>query len=276
VHRRLDEPALEAATRAHLTERFPAEIDGIPIDVVELPPVHQNFMFFRSTAGTTLGVRRGVVRDPVIGGIGIGPSSANFAGTLGAVVVDRQSGTPMILSNYHVLYDRYSRPVEDIIQPSRLEGGGVGDVIGHTERHAMNRTLDAAVAALTGTRRFSVMQLGIGPVRGFRSPSVGDDVQKSGFGSRVTRGLVTSTTMIQDIRGRDGVLRRYRDVVFIEPRESYQEVSSPGDSGAIWLDTNMNAVALHFAGRNRPEKACALDLFTVIDALGVDLMVQPA
>jgi hypothetical protein len=268
VDRRLDEPTLAAATRARLTARFPTDIDGIPVDVVELPPLHQRFMRFAA-------VRRGVVRDPILGGIGIGPSSRLFAGTLGAIVQDRQSKQPMLLSNYHVLYEGYATPIDDVIQPSRLEGGSHDDVIAYATRHAMGSTLDAAVATLTGSRQYVAMQRALGALRGVRSVDVGEVVQKCGFGSNVTRGLVTSTTLIQDLRGLDGRTRRFRDVVFIESPDPYRELSRPGDSGSLWLDVDMNAVALHFAGSNNPEKACAADLPSVLDVLDVELTVPP-
>ena len=49
-------------------------------------------------------------------------------------------------------------------------------------------------------------------------------------------------------------------------------MSRPGDSGSIWLvDTDRQAVGLHFAGGDAPERGLAIDITTVLDALDVEL-----
>jgi endonuclease G len=51
-------------------------------------------------------------------------------------------------------------------------------------------------------------------------------------------------------------------------------VSAAGDSGSLWLDeSTMRVIGLHFAGSNQPERALALDIQPVLDALNVDLLI---
>jgi hypothetical protein len=69
-----------------------------------------------------------------------------------------------------------------------------------------------------------------------------------------------------------GVDRLINYVVTIEPRPPRREVSAGGDSGSLWCqESTMNAVGLHFAGSNEPERALAMDLQQVLEALNVEL-----
>ena len=62
-------------------------------------------------------------------------------------------------------------------------------------------------------------------------------------------------------------------IVTIEPQVAFSQVSAPGDSGAWWLDqVTSRVIGLHFAGSNFPERALALDMPAVLDALNVDIM----
>ncbi|UCC54123.1 MAG: hypothetical protein JSV68_09145, partial [Anaerolineaceae bacterium] len=98
------------------------------------------------------------------------------------------------------------------------------------------------------------------------------EVVKSGRRTAITRGLVTAVDGTIKINYR-GVDRLIRNVVSIEPRNLGQ-VSAGGDSGSIWIQENtMNAVGLHFAGSDRPERALAIDMQPVLDALNVDLVI---
>ncbi len=95
------------------------------------------------------------------------------------------------------------------------------------------------------------------------------EVIKSGRGSGKTYGRVTDIEGI--IRIRYGSLERMvRSVLVIEPYNGSPEVSRPGDSGAWWLDAStMHTIGLHFAGSYYPERALAIDMQSVLDALNV-------
>jgi endonuclease G len=62
-----------------------------------------------------------------------------------------------------------------------------------------------------------------------------------------------------------------REVLTIDPRGE-GEVSRSGDSGSWWLESSTkSAIGLHFAGGNQPERALALDMQAVLNALDVDI-----
>lgn len=114
----------EALPRAH---RIPKRIDGLPTDVVCIGEVR--FLDER--------VKR---HRPAYPGLSIGHYKVS-AGTFGAVVYDKRTGEPLILSNNHVLAsssngnDGLARPGDPVLQPGDHDGGTVeNDAIGVLER----------------------------------------------------------------------------------------------------------------------------------------------
>lgn len=272
VREKLAGPRLEHAVARGVTREVPPTIEGFPTDVLEgayrlhfwgWPPV---------TSAPRTRNARAVRRDPLEGGISISASTEVAYGTLGAKVVDRATGATMLLSNWHVLVTSWSaRPGQLIYQPGRLDGGTYTDAVARLARDAMNLRLDAAVATLTGARTLDDEQVGLGGVSGVGATSLGMVVTKSGRGSDVTTGEVTAVDGVAQLTYA-GVPSTITNVVTIDAVHPYDEVSAPGDSGSLWCDgSTLAAVALHFAGGNQPERALALDLGRVLDALGVDL-----
>jgi endonuclease G len=208
---------------------------------------------------------------PMQGGLSI--SNYRYVyGTLGGLVRDRETGDPMILSNWHVLAgDWRARPGWPIYQPGRGDGGSRADTVATFSRHAMSSNLDAAVAELTGSRQLINDQFDVGPVRGMGWAQHGMKVVKSGRGTSVTYGRVTGVEGTARMNY-GGVKRLIRNVVTIEPRLARSQVSAGGDSGSFWLEEEtMHAVGLHFAGGDRPERALAIDMQPILDALNVDI-----
>lgn len=88
----------------------PAEIDGIPTDVEELPPMRP----VSDASGS-----RDDRKDPLVGGITTGVNTKPFTwGTLGAIVFDRSSGDQLVLSNQHVLDGPAGT---EVVQPSPIK-----------------------------------------------------------------------------------------------------------------------------------------------------------
>jgi len=107
-------------------------------------------------------------------------------------------------------------------------------------------------------------------VRGVGWAQVGTEVIKSGRTTGVTRGRVTGVEGTARMPY-SGVYRRIRNVMTIDPRRG-PYVSAGGDSGSFWLDEEtMNVVGLHFAGSDRPERALAIDMQPILDALNVNI-----
>lgn len=104
---------------------IPNKIDGEITDVIEVGDIQ------------LLG--RTDLARPAKPGMSIGHYKIT-AGTFGAVVKDKSTGQPLILSNNHVLAnitdgtDERSKIGDAILQPGRYDGGTDKDVIAHLER----------------------------------------------------------------------------------------------------------------------------------------------
>lgn len=241
---------------------IPAEIDGVPTDVVEvgevsiwrpIPPIYQ---------------RR--VR-PALGGVSIGHFSIT-AGTLGCVVQARD-GSELILSNNHVLANEYRGAEGDpILQPGPFDGG-------RTDRDAIARLqawvtlkkdeaniVDAAVAAPYAATDVAEDVLGIGRLAGAEPPQVGMSVRKAGRTTRLTQGTVMDVDVTLRVQYRHGSLI-FTDQAFIAgERRSF---SSGGDSGSVIVSENRKAVGLLFAGSPFVTVACKMP--NVEKALGISV-----
>ena len=271
VKKKLSTVALEAADKAGYTRPIPSEIDGFQTDVLQGNYALHQWRSWRSWWQPTVRNGRAVRTDPMLGGISISDEFHMAYGTLGGKVYDRITGKEMILSNWHVLAaDWNARPGQLIYQPGRLDGGTVAHISARLTRDAMAVNLDAAVAILTGGRQLLSDQLGIGKVEGVGSWQLGLTVMKSGRSSFITYGRIVEIGGTARIRY--GYLERIiRDVMIIDPFNG-GEVSRPGDSGSWWLNAaTKEAVGLHFAGSDMPERALALNMRSVVDALGVDI-----
>lgn len=283
VYQKLDPVSLEYAVAAGETRPIPKYIGGFPTDVLEGKYRLQPTIFQRVASSLP---RRGGLpfspsasdsrarrADPLEGGISISSERHYTYGTLGGLVKDRTSGAPMILSNWHVLAgDWMAPPGQKIYQPGRLDGGNAGDTVATLTRDAMSVNLDAAVASLTGSRRLINHQFKLDRVNGVGQAQLGMEVVKSGRRTDITYGRVTGIEGVTRLTY--GTLKRViQGVITIEQRLFDETVSGPGDSGAWWLDTATHrAVGLHFAGSNDPERALALDMGRVLDALQVDIV----
>jgi len=271
VRKKLAGVALEAAAAAGYTRPIPPVIGGFPTDVPE--GTYRLHLWSWWGKPWVLASAPTTRADPLHGGVSISDEYHMAAGTLGGKVFDRATGAEMILSNWHVLVADWSaRPGQRIEQPGRLDGGTVADTVATLTRDAMAVNLDAAVAALDGSRQLINDQLGLGPVAGAGRATLAMELVKSGRTSGITYGRVTAVEGTARIAY--GALDRIiRQVVTIEPREqSLEQVSAPGDSGSWWLDVaSMRAIGLHFAGSDAPERGLALDMPSVLDALNVDI-----
>ncbi len=278
----VDQPAVRIHVRKKLRgrnfeefrERFPgrvftAERIGFEVDVPEAPYYLNHWYYWNVRTPLSERAQR---FDPLKGGISISNTLLNGYGTLGGKVIDRQTGEPMILSNWHVLAGSWIiDPNVEILQPGKGDGGTEKDVIARFSRHAFAWNLDAAVARLLDQRQCVNEQLDFGPVKGAKSPALNMSVMKSGRRTEITRGVVTGIEG-QAVFRYGGFARTVKHVFHIVPSERGKEVSGPGDSGSWWLEEGTHcAVGLHFAGANYPEYALALSMPKVLEALEVDI-----
>ncbi|MGI6575164.1 MAG: hypothetical protein ACOX3A_04800 [bacterium] len=136
-------------------EIIPHALDSMPTDVVEIGEIK------------FLSERTGKVR-PAQPGISIGHHQIT-AGTFGAVVRDRKTGEPLILSNNHVLANSTSGKDgkaaigDDILQPGPYDGGTAEDIIGVLHRfvpiYAEQHTAECRVAKLTEKIQNLILQV---------------------------------------------------------------------------------------------------------------------
>lgn len=270
VHQKLRGAALESAIDRGFTRRIPESYGGFPTDVPQSTPhLHQYWFWNWPAKPANPRLRR---QKPLRGGISISNQYQRSSGTLGTMVIDRRTRDPMLLSNWHVLVGRWgARQGERIYQPGKLDGGSYPDSIGNLSRDSMSSNLDAAVAILDGRRPLINDQYQLGSITGVKAPELGMRVTKSGRSTGITRGIVAAVEGVTRLRY-DSLYRIIHHVFTIEPLNATDPVSGPGDSGSIWLEEDTHtAVGLHFAGSDLPERALAMEMQRVLDALDVVL-----
>ena len=118
------------------------------------------------------------------------------AGTIGAIVFDRTSGRPLLLSNWHVLQlledDSEGAIGDEIVQPGPFDDNRVSEnIVGKLVRSHVGFAGDCAVASIEGRGfRPDIFGLNMIPKR-VGLAELGDVVVKSGRTTEVTRGVVT-------------------------------------------------------------------------------------
>jgi hypothetical protein len=250
----------ELTLRSHVARKLPADafdprdvipkaLDGTGIDVVE-------------SSQRLHSLDRRARHEPLSGGVECGnPKYPTRAGTLGLIVQDGQTGEPLALSNHHVLVRSAGAAGDPIDQP---QSGKPADSIGTLWK--WDEKLDCAVAKLNPSRTPNLRDaLELPPLNHIAIPLIGMPVTKSGVTTKVTRGLV------------DGVgLPGEGFTIVPDPDhpELQNEISLPGDSGAVWIDVSTNdAIGLHWAGEDPgdPERAWAHRMTEIATTLGFTL-----
>jgi len=233
----------------------PDEVGGFEVDVVEAAYSPSGIVLDHEDLVAIEAVDRKSAIDPLIGGISCGNPRIT-AGTIGAIVFDRTTCKPMILSNWHVLAGSSAAAAgEDILQPGKYDGGT--DVVASLTRMQLDSAMDAAVATLDGTRSHSRDVLGLGTIGGIEDATLGMQVVKSGRTTGITEGIVDGVSMSVSINYGDPGVVAFADQIRIVPRPPWPavdyEVSKGGDSGSVWIDEATNkAIGLHFAGETTP------------------------
>jgi len=215
--------------------------------------------------------------------IGCSVGGSQMTGTVGCFV--KRFDQVCILSNNHVLADENnSRIGTPIVQPGNRDGGQLpSDTVAHLtdfvrlEATAAN-LMDCAIASLeTGVPRDGLTLPGLGQLAGLRTAAVVDGiaVAKIGRTTGLTRGRVSAFEV-------DGILPQYRAGILAFNQQIEIEstaagrFSDIGDSGALVVDEDNNAMGLLFAGsayggKNGTGLTYATRLQTVLHKLSVSL-----
>lgn len=200
---------------------------------------------------------RSIAYRPTVGGVSIGRSGSYTAGTLGAVIYDKNTNQKLLISNNHVIagidtkQDPIARVGDQILQPAYGDGGNSSDTIGSLKSwiplDEMNENLvDAAVASISNQNQALPYILADEErnviVPGYpKSVSSGIAVKKFSRTSDVDAGYVVDWNATISVEYEDKVL------IFVDQILMLLETNG-GDSGSVVLDENNDVVGLLFAG----------------------------
>lgn len=182
------------------------------------------------------------------------------AGTFGAVVRDRSTGEPLILSNNHVLAQDYVNSSKGergkpIVQPGVYDGGSINDRIGALERwkrvESKGNLIDAALAKIDDPSLVTEEVLDVGRIMGTTEAVEDMAIYKSGRTTGLNYGTVIDTHVTVSVKG-DGEAE-FVDQIFST------KVAEGGDSGSL-LCTSINnqpyAAGLLHAGSDEVTVYC--------------------
>ncbi|MBN2271395.1 MAG: Ig-like domain-containing protein [Sedimentisphaerales bacterium] len=235
-------------------------LDGVPVKVVVTGKISALSTTDRFDRPVPIGVSTG---HPAI-----------TAGTIGCRVTD---GTNVYaLSNNHVFANENNALIGDnVLQPGPYDGGvNPDDAIGTLadfepivfSRKAKN-VIDAAIA-LSSTDLLDTAT----PAGGYGTPNsvtaqafLGQNVQKFGRTTGLTKGAVTAVNATVTVGYGPGKTARFVKQIIIEPGS----FSGGGDSGSLIVtdDDNLNPIGLLFAGSSTHTIANPIDL--VLSRFGV-------
>lgn len=245
-------------------DKIPSEIDGIKTDVLE---GIFKFLTHEVEYGEAF-VDTGRY-DPLIGGISIGSrrvvSGTISTGTLGIVILDRNTNRKYILSNWHVLYRNGAGSNGDIIaQPSLADGGtSANNNVGTNVRAVINDLVDCAIATTQSRNSTENSIRGIGTINGYDSAVINRMVQKRGRTTELTRGgQIVDLNFSVSVDG-----RIFNNQIRIT---SASRFSGSGDSGSVIVDQSTTfVVGLLFAGNAAGTLTVANHINRVFGALNV-------
>ncbi|MFC7376398.1 MULTISPECIES: DNA/RNA non-specific endonuclease [unclassified Brachybacterium] len=280
VRAKLAPAELEMAPTRALPEAVDIESVEVPTDVIERVYVPS----YQVVPEAFDEDRKGRM-DPLRPGVSISHPTVS-AGTAGAIVHDRRTGAPVVLSNWHVLHGPEGTIGDEVLQPGTHDdnSGDPRNVFGRLLRSHLGAAGDAALASLDQRSSDpSILELDVVPEE-IGDPELGDRVVKSGRTTGVSHGVVARIHTMVALDYGDGAGEHSIGGFEIEPdpRRTGQQtaLSDGGDSGAAWMlkagngHTSSVLGGLHFAGADSAdgqERALACYASSVRTALGFSL-----
>jgi hypothetical protein len=293
-----EEPALQVVvarkhpmSALHHKDRIPANIDGLPVDVVDAPRWNRPKPGVAATPPNPEGEvapRIGKFkRRPIVGGI----SCSNLyssSGTLGYFCAGlNAAGRPshFILGCGHVLRGRAAfGTTPSVIQPSPADGGASADVVAQFDRCVGPESgshgefnVDAAIAEIRPDVAFVREILEIGTVNGKQAPFPGMKVLKFGRSTGLTMGVITSIAFETHLcweRRTPQRMHHFTGLIRIESADRSKPFALPGDSGALIVSAeNHSAIGMYFAGHSHGQYGLASPIDAIESALDVELCV---
>lgn len=228
------------------SERLPDSLQDFECDVME-------GIYELHSAGTPAPL------TPLVPGASIGNLPRRSTGSLGLIVLDQQTGSRCLLSNWHVLAAAQdSAAGEEIIHPGSANLGisdPANKVATLLRWTSLSQGYDAAVARLTGNSTALNFDSNSGKtIFGMAEPRLGMKLVKTGLSSGFTHAVVDGMDGSYPIDySAFGDTTRWMDGIHLvpDPGAHDDEITLDGDSGAIWYElASGHAVALNFAGED--------------------------
>lgn len=251
VRYKVDEARLAKA------DRVPKTLDKHPTDVLEVGELFAGGAHASSAPAPSTGMDAMALKErsrPVRPGYSVSHVQVT-AGTIGAGCYDLTPfpGKPpryYILSNNHVLANSNNAALGDpILQPGTFDGGSApGDVIGRLSRFITIRfdgscnDVDAAIAEVPFHALDRDIYWNGYPASLAVAAQVGMLVKKTGRTTSFTTGRVTTIGATVNVNYGGGNVAKFCNQIVTT------DMSAPGDSGSLVLDTRNNPVGLLFAG----------------------------
>jgi hypothetical protein len=255
---------------------IPAEIQGVPTDVVE----QQDFHISAAKCPRVDDTEK--VR-PLTGGVQISALhcvSPDGSGTLGGIARTRDTNQKVLLSNAHVIGEKDSYVGDKVGQPAMCSvcSACCSDPVATVLRSKLTAHVDGAVAVLNAGIDGVPQIKEIGAVAGVRhltrvEAQSAVQVQKRGAASGLTFGLVVGWIPKKEIQNHNGSINRIgEDFLRIVPRAPSVCWVQDGDSGSLVLDSNRNVVGLLFGGTDDGQAGFACPIQFVEDELNIDIL----
>lgn len=239
--------------------RVPAGVLGIPTDVIEEQPVvqHEHRPVRRPPAACRYSKPRTVhgghgiapCRPVVLGGRSVADSGEyRRIGTLGMLVVGpAPSPATMGLTTFDVACMDDAWAVGD-----RMSDPDTGHVYANLARAALSGRVNAAAVTFGNGVECSCVVSGAGAIIGQCTAYPGETVYKSGYGTGVTTGTVTSTDMTVRVDHGDTLgVRVLREQVRVCATSRDSSFAGRGDAGAALVNGDGRVVGLCFGSRDR-------------------------
>lgn len=206
------------------------------------------------------------VVNPMVGGISGSPdywSWSEDVGTIG-MVLRAAAGTPVILSNHHVICRDNPQVGDDVSQPARVWFGDLAAKIvawekGNIVYQGTTYGVDAAVASPANGRLATIGAIYNLPTpTGSAVPTLGMNVVKSGVTTDITNGVISGFYDIQQ--------PNMRNQIGIQARRAGELFSDHGDSGSGIIDTaSNNVVGLLWGGANNNALTLASPIIPILN-----------
>ena len=224
----------------------------------------------------------GTKARPLEAGYSISPMvkyDARGSGTIACIVkkISKNKIRYFILSNNHVLSDDNKVPIGSyIIQPSDEDNGSIiYDKVAILSKYVPSKKkilpnwpinyMDCAIAELTDKYRASNKIATLGSFKGVNKATLGLKVKKVGMVTGVTEGEVITIGVTSEV---DGAYGKYIYKNQIDAKLDNKH----GDSGAIVVNDNNEAVGLFFAGSDTV--GTFTDIGEVLKKLKVELFLD--